>query len=126
MSAPVGADVARVDGRLKVTGGARYAADHWAADWAGRLASAHVVLSTVARGSIRSMNVDAARRAPGVLAVYTPFNPLRLYAASRGETYAPLQDRDVRFRGQVIGLVVAGTLEQARDAAAFVSAEYDI
>jgi xanthine dehydrogenase YagR molybdenum-binding subunit len=122
MSTPLGADVPRVDGRLKVTGGARYSADHWV----DRLAYAHVVLSTVARGSIRSMNVDAASRAPGVLAVYTPFNPLRLYAASRGETYAPLQDRDVRFRGQVIGLVVAGTLEQARDAAALVSTEYDL
>ncbi|WP_410641750.1 xanthine dehydrogenase family protein molybdopterin-binding subunit [Amycolatopsis sp. lyj-346] len=126
MSTPLGADVARVDGRLKVTGGARYAADHWAADWAGRLAHAHVVLATVGRGTIRAMNVDAASRAPGVLAVYTPFNPLRLYAASRGETYAPLQDRDVRFRGQVIGLVVAGTLEQAREAAALVSTEYDV
>ncbi|QYN33922.1 xanthine dehydrogenase family protein molybdopterin-binding subunit [Pseudonocardia sp. DSM 110487] len=125
MTTPLGSDVARVDGRLKVTGAARYSADHSEDHWAGRLAYAHVVLSTVARGSVRSMNVDAARGAPGVLAVYTPFEPLRIYSASRGETYAPLQDRDVRFRGQVIGLVVAETIEQAREAAALVSAEYD-
>ena len=105
MSTPLGADVPRVDGRLKVTGAARYSADHSEDHWGDRLAYAHVVLSTVARGSIRSMDVDAARGAPGVLAVYTPFDPLRIYSASRGETYAPLQDRDVRFRGQVIGLV---------------------
>ncbi len=121
MSTPLGADVARVDGRLKVTGGARYSADYPV----DRLVHGHVVLSTVARGRVRSMSVDAAGRAPGVLAVYTPFNPLRIYPASRGENYAPLQDQEVRFRGQVIGLVVAETLEQARDAAALVTTEYD-
>ena len=86
MTTPLGSDVARVDGRIKVTGAARYSADHSEDHWGDRLAYAHVVLSTVARGSVRSMNIDAARGAPGVLAVYTPFDPLRIYSASRGET----------------------------------------
>lgn len=123
MSTPIGSDVARVDGRLKVTGAARYTADHPV----DRPLHGHVVVSAIARGRLRSMDVDAARAAPGVVAVHTPFAPLRLYPAPPGfgENYVPLQDREVRFRGQIIGLVVAETSEQARDAAALVTATYD-
>ncbi|MHA6626284.1 xanthine dehydrogenase family protein molybdopterin-binding subunit [Pseudonocardia sichuanensis] len=123
MSTPIGSDVARVDGRLKVTGAARYTADHPV----DRALHGHVVVSAIARGQVRSMDIDAARAAPGVVAVHTPFAPLRLYPAPPGfgENYVPLQDREVRFRGQIIGLVVAETPEQARDAAALVTASYD-
>ncbi|XKK38953.1 molybdopterin-dependent oxidoreductase [Nocardiopsis sp. ARC36] len=122
MSTPIGSDVARVDGRLKVTGAARYTADHPV----DRAAAAHVVVSAIARGRVRAMHVDEARRQPGVIAVYTPLAPLPIHAAPGfGENYAPLQDREVRFRGQIIGLVVAETAEQARDAAARVTVEYE-
>lgn len=123
MSTPIGSDVARVDGRLKVTGAARYTADHPV----DRPLHGHVVISSIARGRLRAMNVDAARAAPGVVAVHTPFAPLRLYPGPPGfgENYVPLQDREVRFRGQIIGLVVAETPEQARDAAALITATYD-
>ena len=123
MSTPIGSDIGRVDGRLKVTGAARYSADHPL----DRVAHAHVVVSAISRGRVRSMNVDDARGAPGVLAVYTPFAAPRLYPVAHimVENYAVLQDPQVRFRGQVIGVVVAETPEQARDAAALVTAEYD-
>ncbi|WP_433696874.1 xanthine dehydrogenase family protein molybdopterin-binding subunit [Nocardiopsis sp. CA-288880] len=122
MNTPIGSDVARVDGRLKVTGAARYTADHPV----DRAAAAHVVVSAIARGRVRAMHVDEARRQPGVIAVYTPLAPLPIHAAPGfGENYAPLQDREVRFRGQIIGLVVAETAEQARDAAARVTVEYE-
>ncbi|MBZ9645675.1 xanthine dehydrogenase family protein molybdopterin-binding subunit [Streptomyces sp. PSKA30] len=119
----LGRAVSRVDGRRKVTGGADYAADQHL----DNMAYGYLVTSTVGRGTIRSMDVKAARRSPGVVDIYTPFNPLKLYTPvqTHGETRVPLQDTDVRYFGQIIGLVVAETLEQARDAAALVTADYD-
>ncbi|ROT29810.1 xanthine dehydrogenase family protein molybdopterin-binding subunit [Micromonospora sp. HM5-17] len=124
-SAPRTVSVSRVDGRLKVTGAARYAADQPV----DRVAHGYLLLSTVARGTVRAMDVAAAERAPGVLAVFTPFRPVELHGTgnpfSVGHRWLPLQDTEVRYYGQVIGLVVAETFEQARDAAALVRAEYD-
>ncbi|MEO9323382.1 xanthine dehydrogenase family protein molybdopterin-binding subunit [Nocardioides sp. C4-1] len=121
-TSPVGREVARVDGRLKVTGAARYSADHSAP---GQV-HAHLVTSTVAVGRIRSMDTARAARAPGVIAVYSPFNPLRLYVQQgMGESYAPFQDQNVRFRGQIIAMVVADTVEHARDAAALITTDYE-
>ncbi|GAA2447553.1 xanthine dehydrogenase family protein molybdopterin-binding subunit [Streptomyces macrosporus] len=118
----LGASVDRVDGRLKVTGGADYGADRTFA----RLAHGHLVVSTVANATIRAMDTRRAERAPGVLAVHTPFNPLRLRPeSSMGPVWVPLQDREVRHHGQPIGFVVAETWEQARHAAGLVRVEYD-
>ncbi|WP_422769098.1 xanthine dehydrogenase family protein molybdopterin-binding subunit [Plantactinospora sp. WMMC1484] len=117
--------VNRVDGRLKVTGAARYAADQPAEG----IAHGYLLLSTVARGSIRALDVTAAEASPGVLAVYTPFRPLELLGSgtpfSVGHSWLPLQDAEVHYHGQAIGLVVAETFEQARDAAALVRADYE-
>ncbi len=121
---PLGKPVNRVDGRLKVTGGAQYASDHYP----DRLAHGYLVLSTVGRGNIRSMDTGAAEHAPGVLAVYTPFNPLKLYNPAgglAGQNWVPLQDNQIRHHGQIVALVVAETFEQARDAAALVRVTYD-
>ncbi|MEN3608512.1 xanthine dehydrogenase family protein molybdopterin-binding subunit [Plantactinospora sp. ZYX-F-223] len=118
--------VNRVDGRLKVTGAARYAADQPVE----RVAHGYLLLSTVARGTIRAMDVAAAEASPGVLAVYTPFRSLALLGSgtpfSVGHSWLPLQDTEVRYHGQAIGLVVAETFEQARDAAALVRADYEL
>jgi xanthine dehydrogenase YagR molybdenum-binding subunit len=123
-TSPVGRDTDRIDGRAKVTGSASYAADYHPPG----LGYGYVVLATVGRGQIRSMDTTRAEAAPGVTAVFTPFRPLRLFAEAGGigENYVPLQDTNVRFRGQIIGLVVADTYEQARDAAALISAEYTV
>lgn len=116
----------RVDGPDKVTGTARYAADHTPAG----LAYGHLVLSTVANATIRSIDTTAARRAPGVLAVFTPDNPLPLHGTPPGvafffsEVRRPLSDHEVHYHGQVIGLVLAETTEQARDAAAMINPDY--
>lgn len=118
----LGTPVRRIDGRLKVTGRARYAADN---NLPG-LAYGYLVQATVARGTITAMDVAAASQAPGVLAVFTPFNPLKLFPAGSlfGDTRAPLQDTDVRYYGQAIGIVVGQTFEQARDAAGLVQTSY--
>jgi xanthine dehydrogenase YagR molybdenum-binding subunit len=118
----------RVDGRQKVTGTALYAGDRHPEN----LAFGYLVTSCVAKGSIRAMDTARAEQAPGVVAVYTPFRPLKLYAplsreegGGPGDDHPPLQDREVRFYGQIIGLVVADSFEQARDAAALIRTEYD-
>lgn len=113
----------RVDGPLKVTGGAKYATDN---NFPG-MAHGYVLLSTIACGEIEAMDVTAAKSAPGVIGVYTPFDPLELRTASSpffGETWVPLQDKEVTYYGQPIGFVVAETYEQARDAAMLVEVSY--
>ncbi|MER6942265.1 molybdopterin cofactor-binding domain-containing protein, partial [Nocardioides sp. NPDC000441] len=126
-SSPVGRETDRVDGRLKVTGAAEYSGDYRATD----LAHAHLVTSTIARGTITRIETTAARAAPGVLRVYAaPESRLNLYPitgplAGFVENYVPLKDTEVRFHGQAIAMVVAETPEQARDAAALVTVTYD-
>ncbi|GAB2982470.1 xanthine dehydrogenase family protein molybdopterin-binding subunit [Amycolatopsis acidiphila] len=113
----------RVDGPLKVTGRAKYGADN---NFAG-MAYGYVVLSTIAHGEIEAMDVTAAKSAPGVLGVYSPFDPLELRAPTSpilGATWVPLQDKEVTYYGQPIGFVVAETFEQARDAAMLVEVSY--
>jgi xanthine dehydrogenase YagR molybdenum-binding subunit len=114
----------RVDGPLKVTGQARYGADNNPPG----MAYGYVVVSTIANGVIPAMDTSAAESAPGVIGVYTPFDPLDLHPVSTptyGETWVPLQDKEVSYYGQPIGLVVAETFEQARDAAMTVGVTYE-
>ncbi|MFC3892956.1 xanthine dehydrogenase family protein molybdopterin-binding subunit [Lentzea rhizosphaerae] len=120
----IGRSVDRVDGRIKVTGAAPYAADTKIPG----VTYGYLVTSTVGRGRLLSMDTAAALASPGVLAVYTPFNPLKLFAyvqEQNDERFPPLQDTEIRFFGQAIGFVVAETWEQARDAAGLVTATYD-
>lgn len=117
MTQPVGRAVPRVDGVAKVTGGARYAADR---TLPGMLHGA-LVLSTIARGVITAMDLSSARAAPGVVAVFNYQNAPRL-VSSRGPL--PMQTPNVTTNGQIIGYVVAQTLEQAQDAASRVTVTY--
>jgi xanthine dehydrogenase YagR molybdenum-binding subunit len=117
----------RLEGRLKVTGGLRYSGDQPIEN----LAYGYLVTSTIARGEIRAMDVSEAEKSPGVVAVYTPFHSLKLYngltqveGANSGEIEPSLQDSKIRYYGQIIGLVVAHSFEQARDAAARVKVDY--
>lgn len=115
---------ARVDGPLKVTGRAKYGADNNPAG----LVYGYVVLSTVANADVRHMDTTAAKSEPGVLGVYSPFDPLELrpgHTPTFGDTWVPLQDKKVDYYGQPIGLVVADTFEHARDAAMTITVAYD-
>ncbi len=127
-TASIGQPVSRVDGRRKVTGAATYAAEFNAPG----LIHAAVVRSTVANGRIASIDAASAERAPGVVAVLTHRNAPRLaYRPHKGftdprvgERLHVLQDDRVHHQGQPIGLVVAGTLEQAIHAASLVRVTY--
>jgi xanthine dehydrogenase YagR molybdenum-binding subunit len=126
--AAVGAPVPRVDGRLKVTGAATYAADH---DIDG-LVHAVIVDSTVGRGRVTGLDTREALSRPGVLKVITHRNAPRLayrddpYASSApGEPLRALQDDRIRFFGQPVAVVVATSLETAQHAASLVRVDYD-
>lgn len=125
-----GRSVDRVDGRLKVTGGARFAAEFPVE----RVAHGALVLSTIAKGRIRNLDTRTAESAPGVLAVITHLNAPKLpfNEAKPREGTAPKVGRYVRvlnedriyFNGQPIGVVVAETLEQATHAPSLVRVTY--
>src|SRR5690348_10965355 len=118
---PLGGSISRVDGRLKVTGGAKYAADYPAE----QVSHGYLLLSTIAKGTIDSMDTAGALASAGVLAVYTPFNSLPLNTPrGAGPNWVPLQDNVIRHYGQIIGLVVADTFEQAAYAATLVKVAY--
>jgi xanthine dehydrogenase YagR molybdenum-binding subunit len=114
----------RLDGPLKVTGRARYGTDH---NFPGML-HGYVVVSTIANGELTAIDVTAAKAMPGVIEVYSPFEPLDLRPASTpmfGDTWVPLQSKEVAFYGQPVAFVLAETYEQARDAATVVGVSYD-
>jgi xanthine dehydrogenase YagR molybdenum-binding subunit len=118
----------RFDGRLKVTGQAMYSGDH---DFP-ELAFGYLVQSSISRGEIRAFDLAAAQESPGVIGIFTPFNSLKLYhplgseeGVISGDVIPLLQDKQVHYFGQIIGLVVAESFEQARDAAALVKVIYN-
>jgi xanthine dehydrogenase YagR molybdenum-binding subunit len=123
-----GTPQSRVDGRLKVTGEAAYAADH-AID---RLVYAAVVDSSVGRGRITGIETSAAEVQPGVLRVISHLNAPRLaYQDNSGSNNPPgtrlrvFQDDQVRFFGQPVAVVVADSLEAAQHGARLVEVSYD-
>ena len=120
LSSALGTPVSRIEGRAKVTGEARYAAEFPLA----RLAYGWIVQSTIACGRVRSIDTEAGLRMPGVLAVITHGDALPLQVVDDGELLV-LQDGRVHYRGQTVALVVASTLEQARAAADALPVSFD-
>ncbi|KOV67527.1 xanthine dehydrogenase family protein molybdopterin-binding subunit [Streptomyces sp. MMG1121] len=127
-TASVGTAHTRIEGVEKVTGAARYAGEVPFAD----LAHGWLVLSTVARGRIRSLDTDPVLAMPGVLAVLDHRNALRLNTDYTGllgmlpdPTLAVFQHDRVPFLGWPVALVVAETSEQAREAAEALVVRYD-
>jgi xanthine dehydrogenase YagR molybdenum-binding subunit len=124
---PVGQPISRVDGRLKVTGGARYTAD---IPLVG-LVHASIVYSAIANGRTVSIDTAAAEKAPGALVVLTQENMPRVkpvpwsHLRPQGQTYLPLQDDQIHYAGQPIALVVAATLDQATYAGTLIKVDYE-
>jgi xanthine dehydrogenase YagR molybdenum-binding subunit len=117
----VGKPTERIDGALKTTGGATYAYEqHRAAPGA---AYGHIVGAAIAKGRIESMEVEAARSAPGVLAVVTARNAGPLGVGAFYVTKA-LAGPEVDHYHQAVAIVVAETFEQARAAAQLVRVRY--
>jgi xanthine dehydrogenase YagR molybdenum-binding subunit len=126
----IGQPVNRVDGRLKVTGTATYAAEF---DQPGQ-AYGVILRSTAANGRITSIDTAAAEQAAGILKVLTHRNAPRLaYQPHKGppdpaigERLHVLQDDRISHQGQPIALVIAENLEQANHAASLVRVTYAV
>ncbi|MGV9952389.1 xanthine dehydrogenase family protein molybdopterin-binding subunit [Streptomyces cellulosae] len=124
----VGTAHTRVEGRDKVTGAARYGGD---VPFAG-LAHGMLVLSTVARGRIRSVDTGPVLAMPGVLTVLHHGNATRLNSDYIGMLGIPPDPTAVVFQhdrvphaGWPVALVVAETPEQARAAADSLTVTYE-
>ncbi|MDQ4122545.1 MAG: xanthine dehydrogenase family protein molybdopterin-binding subunit [Acidobacteriota bacterium] len=115
-----GEAVNRIDGILKVTGAAPYATDFPVKN----VATGFLIKSETAAGKILEIDQTAAEKAPGVLAVVTHKNALKLASARSVRGGAMLQTPDVIFWGENIGVVIAETFEQARYAASLIKVNY--
>ena len=130
MNEVIGKPIDRVDGRLKVTGGAPYTAEFNVAD----LAYAVTLQSTISKGHMRNLDTAVAEKAPGVIGVITYKNSPGLHAISGGsdpssgkygeKDLLPLQSERIFYDGQHIAIVVAETFEQAEYAASLIHVEY--
>ncbi|WP_069766795.1 xanthine dehydrogenase family protein molybdopterin-binding subunit [Streptomyces sp. LUP30] len=127
--AAVGAPLSRVDGPLKVTGRARYAAEF---DVDG-VVHAAIVDASIGRGRITSIDTGAAEAQPGVLRVIHHGNAPKLpYRDNsngsnnpKGRRLRVFQDDKVLFHGQPVAVVVATTLEAAQHSASLIEVRYD-
>ena len=128
-SVAIGDAFNRVDGLDKVTGRAHYAAEYAAPS----LLYGWVVSSDIAKGKISDIDDAAARAVSGVVEVITHKNRPHLAWLDRsytdevsvpGSPFRALYDNEIAFSGQPIALVVADTLEGARDGAALVRVHY--
>ena len=123
----IGQPLTRRDGFLKVTGGARYAADNHP----DGMLHAALAVAAVARGRVTHLDVAAAKAHPGVVEVMTPDNVPKL-AASPDHKDNPfafrvdvLQNSDVRYAHQPIAVVIAQTLEAATEGVALLAPKYE-
>ena len=130
----IGSAHRRIDGRLKVTGKARYAADY---PMDGMLYG-YGVYSTIPKGRIVAIHSEAAKKMPGVVDVFhhghfvalhrAPNKPLSfkeiLSASVADEKRPPFEDDRVYYPGQFVALVVADSFQQARAAALAVRVDY--
>src|SRR5215831_4947581 len=126
----IGNSVSRADGRAKVTGSAKYAAEF---NTPG-LAYASVVSSTIAKGRIRRIDTSAALRLKGVIDVLTHQHRPPMadtdqgyhdeVAPEGGSPFRPLYDGNIAFYGQPVAVVIAESSEIAREGASLVRIEY--
>ena len=132
-----GQSVRRVEDIRLITGRGRYTDDITL----GRQTYAYIVRSPYAHARIRGIDAEAARQAPGVLAVLTGAD-LQADGIGTIPCLVPLKNRDgsrmvapprpllatdsVKHVGDAVAMIVAETLAQARDAADLVEVDYEM
>ena len=132
MNQVIGQSKKRVTGKLKTTGGAKYAAEFPVKN----VTHAVITTSTIALGRIANIDTREAQAVPGVIAVIThqnapqlPFETIpseqRITTAPGGEYPQTLYTERIYFYGQPVAVTVAETLEQAEQAASLVKVEYE-
>jgi xanthine dehydrogenase YagR molybdenum-binding subunit len=124
----IGQPLTRRDGVLKVTGAATYAADNCLP---GMLYGV-LAVSSIARGRVVSLDIEAAKAHPGVVEVMTQANRPALAQDPDAKTNPfmfridLLQSDRVRYANQPIAVVIAETLEAATEGAALLSPRYEV
>ncbi len=109
----------RLDGRLKVTGEARYGSDFPVSD----PAYAFLITSPIAKGRITNIDLAEAKAVPEVLEIFTYDNTKELkkvpFSGGGAGTTSSWQEMgpQIGCDGQIVGMVVADTFEAAREAA---------
>src|SRR5436190_3347623 len=124
----LGGKLPRIDGPLKVSGRADYTSD---VSVPGMLYAVPVP-STIASGRVISVDAAAARKLPGVRAVYYRGNirpffrsaPPQGFSGLIDEKRPPFEDDVVRYYGQYVAVAVAQTMEQAKAAADAIRVRY--
>src|SRR6201986_1216349 len=109
----VGKPLDRVDGPLKVTGGARYAYEMQQ----DNVLYGFVVAASIGKGRTKSIDTRAAEKAPGVVLVLPHRNSPAQGTGTHREAHPVLTGPQVTYYGQPVAFVVAETFEQARAAA---------
>lgn len=126
----IGQPQSRVDGRAKVTGEAKYAAEYNVP----QLLYGYIVSSAIAKGKIKKIDAEQALAVEGVAQVFTHENRSRTAwfdhsysdsTAPPGSPFRPLRDEHVIHSEQPIALVVADSFELASYAASLVRVEYE-
>jgi xanthine dehydrogenase YagR molybdenum-binding subunit len=117
----VGKPLDRVDGRAKVSGGARYAYEMKQ----DNVLYGFVVEASIGKGTIRSIDTRAAEKAPGVVQVLTYQNAPAQGSGNHREAHPVLTGTRVTRYGEPVAFVVAESFEQARAAAYLVDVKYD-
>jgi xanthine dehydrogenase YagR molybdenum-binding subunit len=128
LSAKIGTPAPRVDGRLKVTGEARYASDTPLA----HPAYAFLATSAIANGHVTNIDESDSRAVPGFLDILTHRNvadaikPAKLFSDGgyAGSTIMPLASDRIWHDGQIVAVVLAETFESAREAAHRLKVSY--
>src|ERR1051326_5406285 len=124
----IGQPLTRIDGRFKVIGRATYAAEFARP----KLAYGVLIQSAIANGRVVKIDLAAAKSAPGVIGILTrengpdfkPYPDDWSKAGAPGESRVPLQDDQIYYVGQHLGVVVAESFEQATHAASLVRITY--
>jgi xanthine dehydrogenase YagR molybdenum-binding subunit len=121
----MGTPLPRVDGPLKVSGSALYAADVQIPN----LAFGVLICSTIVKGRIAAIDTSIATSQPGVLNVVTYENCPKFHRPakplpSQGQSLVPLQTPDIAYYGEHVAVVVAESLETAIAAADLVKITY--
>jgi xanthine dehydrogenase YagR molybdenum-binding subunit len=121
----IGQALPRVDGRIKVTGAARYTADVQLPN----MLHGVFVTAAVPAGRVKTIDATAALAEPGVVRVLTHQDLPQVRIETQGppfsQTFVPLQGDAIRYEGQPVALVLADTLEAAEAGAQKISVVID-
>jgi xanthine dehydrogenase YagR molybdenum-binding subunit len=132
MTGAIGRSVNRVDGREKVTGGARYSGE---IPLPG-LAHAAIVGATIPSGRVTAIWTEEASAAAGVVGILTHERlpkiagepqvlPSLVGGPAPGQSFFPMQDEVIHYAGQPVAIVIADSLERAQWAASLVQVSYE-